>query len=233
MSIHSWAGGRTSPGRGVVAPREAKLRGALRPPHEPAPPDVPNVDGRRQRSERSRERILDAVEHALSDPGTVLTPEGIATRAGVSLSSIFRHFGQIEGLATAIRERIAGKVLPYFMAGPFEGNTRTRVRELLRRRSAIYEIVSPLQHAALRQPRQPPGARETQEHFNGALLAQIKVALASELRNDSDATHIVEALLSLGAWTHLRVGRGLGVEAAAALLERAVLTQLGVRAARR
>ncbi len=211
----------------------------LRPPgstprvREPKSPDDPVLDGRHRRSQRSRERILDAVARAITDPDTVLTPERIAARAGVSISTISRHFGDMEGLATAMRERVAGKAIPYFMAGPFVGDTQTRLRELLRRRAAIFEIVGPFQRASLRQPWHSRGDQERRTRFATALRAQMTAALEPELRDDAEAAQIVGALLSLGTWAHLRLEQGLGVDAAAALVERAVLAQLEARTAQR
>jgi AcrR family transcriptional regulator len=101
-------------------------------------------DGRRLRSERSRARILDAVAEALADPDVDLTPAGIAARAGVSVSTIARHFGDREGLVAAMRDRIQTLLLPILSEGPFEGELRARIRELLRRRTAMFEIVAPL-----------------------------------------------------------------------------------------
>ena len=58
----------------------------------------PRVDGRRLRSQRSRQRILDALTEALSKPGADASPERVAAEAGVSISTLFRHFKDVEGL---------------------------------------------------------------------------------------------------------------------------------------
>jgi AcrR family transcriptional regulator len=193
--------------------------------------DEQSVDGRRRRSQRSRERILDSVERAILDldADTAVTPEIIAAGAGVSVSTFFRHFGDLDALAHAMRKRVAARMLPYLKAGPFEGDTRARVRELLRRRSAIYEIAGPLQRASLRQPRRSRHARASHERFVSVMREQITAALAPELRDDRESAQIVEALLSMGTWTHLRIELQLDVNAAVALTERAVLTQLNAR----
>lgn len=184
------------------------------------------MDGRHRRSQRSRERILEGVARAISDPDIVLTPENVAARAGVSISTIFRHFGDMEGLATAMRERVAGQAMPHLAAGPFTGDTRARVRELVRRRAAVYEIVGPLQRTAVRQPRRPRGEREMHEAFKAALGAQLTEALGPELADNTDAEALVDTLLSLGAWMHVRVERGLDADATAARIERGVLALL-------
>jgi AcrR family transcriptional regulator len=186
----------------------------------------PPADGRHRRSHRSRERILEAVARAISDPNIVLTPENVAARAGVSISTIFRHFGDMDGLSAAMRERVAAQAMPHMAAGPFAGDVRARVRELVRRRAAVYEIVGPLQRAALRQPRRPRGEQAMHEAFKSALHAQMTEAVGQEVAAAPDAEAIVDTLLSLGAWMHLRVERRLDAAAAAAQVERGVLALL-------
>jgi AcrR family transcriptional regulator len=190
------------------------------------PPLALVADGRRRRAERSRERILEAVARALSDPDIVFTPENIAARAGVSISTIFRRFGDMDGLASAMRERIAARVMEHLAAGPFTGDVRSRVGELVRRRAAVYEIVGPLQRATLRQPRRRRGTQELHDHFKSVLRAQTTEALRTELARVPDLDGPVDTLLSLGAWLHMRVEQGLGADAAAAQVERGVLALL-------
>lgn len=189
------------------------------------------VDGRHRRSERSRERILEALAEAFQDPDFELTPEHIASSAGVSVSTLFRHFGDIRGLAAAMRERVDERLLPTFTAGPIEGSRPERVRELLRRRVEIFEFIAPFRRVALRQAK--PGARERAESqlFANMLRAQMADALRPELRRagaDDDA-EILAALLSFEAWNHMRLTQELDTDATRTLLERAVLTLLAAR----
>lgn len=192
-------------------------------------PIGPVQDGRRLRSERSRARILDAVAEALADPEVDLTPAGIAARAGVSVSTIARHFGDREGLADAVRNRIQAQLLPLLSAGPFEGDLRTRVRELLRRRTAIFELVAPLYLSALRQARPPSRARREHAKLEEMLREQLSRALGPELALQEDREPLLAALLSFPSWNHLRGVQDIDATRATDLLERAVLDLLGSR----
>ncbi len=186
-------------------------------------------DGRRQRSLRSRERILEAIAKAISDPSVEITPEQIAAHAGVSMSTVFRHFGDSEGLATAMRERVAAQIVPLLSGEGFEGDTRTRLVEFLRRRAQVYEVVAPLQRASGRLPRQSEGAQKQEHIMAAAMTAQLHAALGPEFAKASDPhlAPLLSALLSLGSWTQLRNGEALGVEEAVAVLEVGVLRLLG------
>ncbi len=187
-------------------------------------------DGRRRRAERSREKILDALERALGDPALPITPERISAEAGVSLSTLARHFGDLAGVTAAMRERAQARVMPHLAAGPFTGTTRVRVRELLRRRTAIFEVVGPLQRAALRQP--TPDRDVWAEHLEMAevLGAQVRTALEPELAGaDEELLLALDAALSVSAWLHLYDVRGLSPRRIAEVLEEAVLRLLGDR----
>jgi AcrR family transcriptional regulator len=185
-------------------------------------------DGRHQRAARNRERIIDAVAEALADPNVPLTPAGVATRAGVSISTIVRHFRNREGLVAALRERIGGQVLPLLTAGPIVGPLEDRVGELVRRRSAIFELVAPAYRAAPRAPGVTDGAeaREDQRRLEQVLGAQLRQALAAEVEGDAELEALLSALLSFPSWDQLRTAQGLAAEHTRKLLERGTFALL-------
>lgn len=184
------------------------------------------IDGRRLRAERSRERILDAVAEALADPEVSITPTAIAARAGVSLSTIVRHFRNRDGLVSALRDRIRDQVMPIVAAGPFEGDLPTRIDELVRRRMAIFALVAPAYHAAPRD-KDAQSWRERRDLLEQVLLAQLRDALASELTQDSDQEALLVAQLSFATWNQLRNTQGIAAEKVHELLKRGTIALLG------
>jgi AcrR family transcriptional regulator len=186
------------------------------------------ADGRHQRAARNRERIIDAVAEALADPDVPLTPAGVATRAGVSISTIVRHFRNREGLVAALRERIGDQVRPLVMAGPIVGPLEDRVAELIRRRSAIFELVAPAYRAAPRAPGVTNGAeaQEDRRLLEQVLGAQLRQALESEVGGDAELEALLNALLSFASWDRLRTAEGLDPDHTRRLLERGTLALL-------
>jgi AcrR family transcriptional regulator len=186
------------------------------------------LDGRRQRSLRSRERLLDAVEAAVREPDLVMSPEHIATRAGVSLSTLFRHFGDMEGLAAAMRERVGARLAPLLGDRDFAGDRATRVRALVERRNAAFEVAAPFQRAAVRQPVRTKGARAIQERMQGLLRDLLEAALGRDLPSPAcdDTRTLVAARLSFETWEHLRTIQALEPSAIVRLLERGALALL-------
>ena len=190
--------------------------------------EEPSSDGRRRRSQRSRERILHALAEALSEPDIELTPEQIAARSGYSISTIFRHFGDIEGLSRAMRELVLSRVQTILGAGPFVGSLRERIKELVRRCAAVFETIAPFVRAMSRNryavEEEGPRTQETERVIRGQILA----ALGDELESRRDATEeIVAAVLSAGTWGHMRNAQGHSAERATELLEAAVQRLMG------
>lgn len=179
-----------------------------------------NVDGRRRRSVRSRERIIESVIQALREADFEGSGEQIATRAGVSISTLFRRFGDLENLAAAVRERVAAMIQPFLDAGPFTGSLDDRVRELVRRRTALFETLAPFQRQALREPLHTRGARETQERLETLLLGQLREALGPELATPGgeDVEALLRVVLGFAAWDHLRRIQRLDPERVSQLL---------------
>ena len=67
-------------------------------------PDSSNaevVDGRRLRSERSRQAIVDAAIELMHNGVLVPTAQQISDRAGVGIRTFFRHFTDMETLFLA------------------------------------------------------------------------------------------------------------------------------------
>lgn len=57
---------------------------------------------REEQAERTRERILDALVEVLADGVESLSMPAVANRAGVSVGTVYRHFGDKAGLLEAL-----------------------------------------------------------------------------------------------------------------------------------
>ena len=66
------------------------------------PIEIATIDGRRQRSERSRAAIITATLNLLDGGNLTPTAKQIAEEAGVGLRSFFRHFEDMDALLNAI-----------------------------------------------------------------------------------------------------------------------------------
>ncbi len=56
---------------------------------------IPQIDGRRRRSERSREAIVQSILDLVGEQVLEPTAQQIAGRAGVDITTVFRHFSDM------------------------------------------------------------------------------------------------------------------------------------------
>lgn len=188
--------------------------------------DASETDGRLRRSVRSRERILDAL-CALVEAGN-LHPTGqqVAERAGVSLRTVFRHFEDMEGLHREMHDRVERVMRPLAAGPPVHGPLVDRVRDLVRRRTTLFEQATPfLRSGAVHRWRSP-------------YLSKTHAADVRELRGDLGRTlpeaegvsatrrEALELVTSFEAWDRLRADQKLGRDRAREVVVEAVLALL-------
>jgi len=157
-----------------------------------------------------------------------LTPEQLAARSGYSISTIFRHFGDQEGLTKAMRGLVLSRVQTILGAGPFEGSMSERIAELVRRCGAVFETVGPLIRTLSRNRYALDEEGPRTQQIDRVVRGQIIEALGGELDARRDATEeIVAAVLSVGTWSYMRTAQGHTPERATELLETALRRLLG------
>ena len=83
----------------------------------PATDKAASTDGRRQRSARSREKIIRAMWDLMLEGDMDPSGADIAERAGVGLRSVFRHFEDIDTLYREFLLVAEGDVMPELMRG--------------------------------------------------------------------------------------------------------------------
>ena len=144
-----------------------------------------------ERRETTVRKILDAAIEILTESGYAGTSmQLIATRAGVSIGGLFRHFPTREALMVAVGEDVARQVLEKYRRSfdslHGKGDPIVNALELLRKttRSRINQVWLELVHAcrtepALRKALQPVGKRYAQEIHDLARHLLPELALAA------------------------------------------------------
>ena len=178
----------------------------------------PSSDGRRRRSEQSRDRIIVAMM-ALVESGQ-LNPvaEDVAMRAQVGLRSVFRHFKDMDSLYAEMALRLARH---YESAlAPFESSDwRGQLFEAFGRRMAIYEKLLPFKRAADAHRHQSAAIQANHAATTILLRARLPALMPPHLKDDVIAFETLDFLLSLDTWQRLRSEQKLTPEAARAVIE--------------
>ncbi|WP_303809400.1 TetR family transcriptional regulator [Sandarakinorhabdus limnophila] len=91
--------------------------------------------------------MINAVIALVDEDQGIPGAEAIAARARVGLRSVFRHFGDMDGLYVAVIERI-GRSYTH-LSRPYEASSwQGQVGEAMARRMEMFETVLPYRRAA-------------------------------------------------------------------------------------
>lgn len=192
-------------------------------PLDAAKNDAP--DGRRQRSERSRAQIIEAMFRLIREGEMSPSAARVAERAEVGLRTVFRHFEDMDSLYVEMAERINGEVMPKVLA-PFEAQEwRERFFEHVNRRIEIYEYIMPVRVSANLRRFQ---SRFLMEEYRRNLLMErsaLMALLPEEISGDPVLFAAIETSASFQTWRRLRQDSDLSPEEAAVVF-RLVLERL-------
>jgi AcrR family transcriptional regulator len=105
-------------------------------------------DGRRARSESSRQRIVDAMMELIRGGDMNPSAARVAEEAGVGLRTVFRHFDDMDAIYAEISATISRQLMPIAMTPLTNEDWRDNIRDLARRRVQAYETMLPFRLAA-------------------------------------------------------------------------------------
>lgn len=183
-------------------------------------------DGRRRRSEASRDRIVAAML-ALIEAGAI-TPraEDVAGRAEVGLRSVFRHFKDMESLYAEMTLRLARGYEASL--APFEApDWHGQLFEAIGRRLAIYERLLPFKRAADAHRHESAAIQANHAATTGLLRARLQALMPPHLAGDIIAFETLDLLLSVDTWARLRSEQQLSVDMARQVIETQVSALVG------
>lgn len=201
--------------------------------NSPAPAPAPAVDdGRRRRAERSRDAVVDALLELYGEGELRPGVARIAERAGVSQSSVFRHFQDLDGLVAAAADRQWERIRERFEPPPSEGDVGDRVRALVDQRLDLHDAAGP----AMRAGRAALPDSTSLEGVFSMRRALLRRQVESQFRSELDAAPAVDrtalldaldAATSLEQVEYLRHDLGFGRARAARALERTLVALVG------
>lgn len=186
----------------------------------PEPLDI--TDGRRQRSEDSKQRIVDAMLALVSEGKIAPTAEEVAQRANVGLRTVFRRFKDMESLYAEMSNAITASIQPLVKEPPGSSDWSINLAQLLERRLKVYEVIRPYRVAA-----------DVLKFQSSALLSHhldvvrtereilLKI-LPDSLHEDRALIEGLEAVLSFDMWSQLRHDQKLPSQEAADVIYRIV-----------
>jgi AcrR family transcriptional regulator len=178
-------------------------------------------DGRRQRSEASREKLVAAMLALVGEGQITPSAEAVAARAGVGLRTVFRHFADMEALYAGMSAQLAAQYSDWL--DPFAAaDWRGQLAEMMSRRLDTYERLMPFKRAADAHRH----ASSTIQRNYAATLATMRQRLLAllpvEIANDPARCETIDLMLSFETWQRLRLDQALPQATARAVIAAAI-----------
>ena len=183
-----------------------------------APSEVRKVDGRRLRSERTRQAIIEAYLELLRRDPRMPTAAQLAERAGCSVRSIFERFSDLDALSLATADYAIAQGQAEAVARDVDGDRPTRIQSHVRTRALACEKWLPLWRIIVSLDQ----LAELRTRVVGVRLANIermKLMYGLELSRLAEPAReqlliALAVLTSFESWDQMRDCHGLSLEAA-------------------
>jgi AcrR family transcriptional regulator len=181
-------------------------------------------DGRVERGARTRNAIVEALLSLLDDGDPHPTARAVASRAGVSLRSVFQHFDDMESLYAMCVERQLERITPLMQPIDASQALDARIDQFVDQCARLYEQIAPVRRATVRAAPSSPVLQEALASMARFARRELSTLFAPELdvADRRDRLAALEVTASFDAWEHLRRVQGCSVPAARRALRRIV-----------
>lgn len=185
------------------------------------------MDGRRARSARTRQLIIDAYLALLRERPQIPTAAAIAQRAGYSVRSVFERFPDLHALRVAATDEVLLRASSRVAARAATGSRSERIRVHVEMRGQTCEEWLPLWCALNANQGDSPDLKARIRVIREMVVNRIEEVYATELltlesRQRRHTVLAIEALVDFESWARLRGQFELSFEEACAVWMHAI-----------
>lgn len=173
------------------------------------PESQPVPDGRRQRSERSRQAIIDAGLALIEEGILIPTAQQMSARAGVGIRSFFRHFADMESLFATVDEQGRERVEALFIGGERDGTLEERILHAVECHADGYEDQKNVILMTAAQSWRHEILRKNYARYQRGLRKDLNRWLPELKSLSKPEREAVDAVASAEMWLRLREHQGL------------------------
>src|SRR5215475_472763 len=186
---------------------------------------LPKVDGRRLRSERTRQVIIEAFMRLLQRKPAMPKASQIAAEAGCSVRSVFVRFSDLDALSVAAADYAILQAQAEAVARNVDADRTTRIHSHVETRAFVCEKWLPLWRLIARQ--EQPELRKRAAMVRSVSIERLKLMYGPELSTltepDRDSLLLgLATLTSFESWDQLRHCYNLSAEDAQAVWRSAI-----------
>jgi AcrR family transcriptional regulator len=168
-------------------------------------------DGRRARSAKSRQQIIQAMMALVGEGVLFPSAEAVAKRASVGLRSVFRHFNDMDSLYLEMSRAIESSLTAVVSTPLADTAWRGQLDEIMERRARAFEALGPYLRAA--QANRHRSQTLDRDYRRVSLLSRENLRGVLLLAGKMFALEPLDLILSFETWTRLRTDQALDVEA--------------------
>ncbi len=177
------------------------------------------IDGRRLRSARTKQLIIEAYLKLLRESPQIPTAAQIAERAGYSVRSVFERFPDLHALRVAATDYAFTQGTAQAVARDFSGDRQTRLNSHVETRAWICEQWLPLWRALIANQGDSAELKSRIFLMRQAILKRIELMYEPELAILSEIERrqtliAIESLIDFESWARMREYNRLSVEEA-------------------
>lgn len=185
-------------------------------------PKPPRIDGRRLRSERTKQLIIEAFLALVREDPKVPTAVQIAERAGYSVRSVFERFPDLNALHVAATDYALAQAAALAPARHVDGDRQTRVRSQVDTRARTCERGVALWRLLMNMQDESDELKARVRRAREVTMARLELMYKPELstlQHDErrDLLVALEALTDFESWARMREQYGLPFEEASAV----------------
>ncbi len=185
------------------------------------------IDGRRLRSERTRQLIIESYMSLVREKHEVPTAQQIAERAGYSVRSVFERFPDLRTLRVAVTDHAIAEGRNVGGLHDVDADRETRIRSQVRARAHGCEKWLPLWRVLSAHNDDVPELQKRIRMVRELVRARIELMFRKELSvlNESGKRSVLialEAITDFESWGRMRELHGLSFDEACAVWIRAV-----------
>ena len=186
-------------------------------------------DGRRLRSERSRQAMINAALILIEEGNFAPTAKQISGRAGVGIRSFFRQFEDMDQFFAAVDEHTVGSFWESFLhEGDREGALIERLDSIVATYAKAFEEHRSLLLATKSLRWSSRVLKQNYERYQQISRANKERWLPEIRQLPSDERELADAYLSFEMWHRLRDIQGLSCESTETLILKALENLLTV-----
>ena len=191
------------------------------------PPRPPRVDGRRLRSERTKQLIMESYIELLREKPEIPTAAQIAARAGISARSIFERFVDLQGLSLATVDFAFAMGEAQAVARNVDGDRPTRIRSHVETRAHTCERWLPVWRVVIANQSKLEELRGRVRFIRQAIVKRMELMYQPELEGLSaeerrDLLIALESLIDFESWGRMRELHGLSFDEACSVWMRTI-----------